>query len=331
MRLKIATVLVVTALCLVWVLWGIDPAVVAVSLGDFRWGWMVAVLGIYATAHALRVVRLRAILGRPVPFTRLLSILSIGYLAIHVVPLRMGEFVRPTLLAEKEDVPFGVGLAAIFIERLVDMLMLLGMMLLVGFAVDLPEGRVVVQGIDVLRAGQKAVGTVVALGTVGLAALLVVGEPILRVTDKLPLGGFLRRFREGILTLARRPAAMAGVLATSVVIWGITVGAVGLTLHAFPGLPSGVDDALTVWAVTLAGMTVAPTPGFFGGFEAFCSAALVMLGADADRARTFAVLLHLGQFGFTVGTGLLFLVWEGVSLREVVGRSRADTPKEEAA
>ena len=27
-------------------------------------------------------------------------------------------------------------------------------------------------------------------------------------------------------------------------------------------------------------MTVVPTPGFFGGFEASCSAGLVMLGAD---------------------------------------------------
>ncbi|MDP2317429.1 MAG: lysylphosphatidylglycerol synthase transmembrane domain-containing protein [Pseudomonadota bacterium] len=322
MRVKIAAVLVVTALCLAWVLWGIDPDVVAVSLGDFRWTYMVPVMAIYVVAHALRVVRLRAILGRPVPFWRLLSILSIGYLAINVVPLRMGEFVRPTLLAEKEEIPFGAGLAAIFVERLVDMLMLLGMMLLVGFAVDLPEGRIVVEGIDVLRAGQRAVGTVVLSGIAGLVALLVVGEPLLRVTDRLPIGGFLRRFRDGILALARRPAALAGVLAASVVIWAITVLAVYVTLLAFPGLPATPGNALTIWSVTLSGMTVAPTPGFFGGFEAFCTAGLLMLGADGDRARTFAVLLHLGQFGFTVGTGLMFLLYEGFSLTEVVGRSR---------
>ena len=327
MRLKIAAVLVVTVICLVAVLWGIDPAVVAVSLGDFQWGWLLAVFGIYCSVHALRVWRLRLILGVPVPFVRLLSILSIGYLAIHVVPLRMGEFVRPALLAEKEDVPFGAGLAAIFIERLVDMIMLLGMMLLVGFAVDLPDGKVIVQGIDVLQAGQRAVGTLVALGTAGLIVLLVVGEPLLRFTDKLPMGAFPRKFREGILTLARRPAELAIVMALSLVIWTITVLAVQLTLFAFPGLPHGWGDALTVWAVTLAGMTAAPTPGFFGGFEAFCSAALYLLGAEVDRARTFAVILHLGQFIFTIGAGLVFLVYEGVSLREVVGRSRSVAPQ----
>lgn len=327
MRLKIAAVLAVTILCLGWVLWGIDPSVVAVSLGDFRWAYMLVVLAAYAGAHALRVVRLRAILGRHVPFVRLLSILSIGYLAINVVPLRMGEFVRPTLLAEKEGIPFGAGLAAIFVERLVDMLMLLGMMLLVSFAVELPAGRIVVEGIDVLQAGQKAVGSLVLVGVVGLAVLLLVGEPLLRLTDRLPGGGFLRRFREGILTLARRPLALAAVLGTSVVIWSVTVLAVYLTLLAFPGLPATAGNALLVWTVTLTGMTVVPTPGFFGGFEASCSAGLVLLGADADRARTFAVLLHLGQFGFTVGAGLFFLVWEGLSLRDVVGRSRVSAER----
>lgn len=330
MRLKIAAVLAVTAACLVWVLWGIDLGVVRQSLGDFGWGWMILVFGIYCLAHALRVFRLRAILGVPVPFWRLISILSIGYLAIHVVPLRMGEFVRPTLLAEKEKIPFGAGLAAIFVERLVDMLMLLGMMLLVGFAVDLPEGRVVVGGIDVLLAGQRAVGVVVGGGLVGLLGLLVVPLTLVQRVDALFHFTFLQRFREGILGLARRPVVFAGVLASSVVIWGITVVAVYVTLLAFPGLPATPGNALFLWAVTLAGMTAAPTPGFFGAFEGFCTATLVMLGADGDRARTFAVILHLGQFLFTVGTGLAFLLYEGVSLREVVGRSRSVAPPADA-
>lgn len=323
MRLKITAVLLVTALCLVWVLWGLDLAVVRESLAAFRWTWMAGVLALYLSAHALRVVRLRAILGRPLGFWRLFSILSVGYLAIHVVPLRMGEFVRPYLLAEQEDVPFGAGLAAVFLERLLDMLMLLGMMLLIGFAVDLPAGAIVVQGIDVLQTGQRVIGTMVGLGVAGLVVLLAVGEPILRVTDRLPAGGFVRRFVEGLRSLAARPASFLWVLVLSVAIWAVTVGAVQLSLAAFPGLPHGVGDALTVWAVTLAGMTAVPTPGFFGGFEASCTAGLVLLGAAPDPARTFSVLLHLGQFGFTVVIGVVFLIAEGLSLRELVGRSRA--------
>ena len=35
-------------------------------------------------------------------------------------------------------------------------------------------------------------------------------------------------------------------------------------------------------------------------------------------ARAFAILLHLGQLGFTVLIGSIFLVVEGLSLRDLV-------------
>ena len=326
MRLKLAAVLLLTGLCLAWVLWGIDFPAALERLGEVRWGWMALVGALYLTAHALRVVRLRALLDRPIPFWSVFSILSIGYLAIHVVPFRTGEFVRPALLAEKEDLPFGAGLAAIFVERLLDMLMLLGMMLLVSFAVPLPEGRIVVQGVDVLQTGQRAVGVLVALGTVGVVGLFAVGEPVLRWTDRLPMGSFVRRFREAIARLARRPWALFVVLVESVAIWFVTVVAIWLSLLAFPGMPSTLGDALALWTVTLTGMTVLPTPGFFGAFELACSTMLELLGADPAGTATFAVLLHLGQFGFTILLGVIFLAWEGQSLREVVGRSRTVQP-----
>jgi len=260
-------------------------------------------------------------MGRDVPFWRLMSIVSIGYVAINVVPLRMGEFVRPWLLAEREKVPFGAGVAAIFVERLVDVLMLLGMLWIVAFGVDLPSA-VVVDGVDVLAFGQRFAGTIVIGGTLGLVVMVALGERALVITDRLPLGTIVRKFVEGIRDLGSRPREMAKILASSVLIWLITLWSVQVSLAAFPGLPYDFRTALVVWTVTLLGMAAIPTPGFFGGFEAACAGGLTLLGVDGDLARTFAVILHIGQFGFTVAWGLVFLVWEGVSLREVVGRSQ---------
>lgn len=323
MRLKVALVLVFTILCLGWVLWGLDPATFAVGVQSFRWERMLVVFVLYLSTHALRSLRLIWILGRPVRFTRMFSILSVGYLAINVMPLRLGEFVRPYLLAEREGVPFGAAMAAIFVERLLDVAMLLVMLLAVAFFVELPEGALVVQGTDILAAGQKLFGTMVALGLGGLVVVGLMGERALRWTDRLPLGSFVRRFVEGIRGLAARPGELAWILVTSVVIWVVTLWSVQVSLSAFPGMPSDFGAALTVWASTLAGMAAIPTPGFFGGFEAFCAAGLVVMGVELDAARTFAVILHVGQFGFTVFCGLVALLWEGLSLRELVDRSRA--------
>lgn len=323
MRLKIAAVFVFTVLCLIWVLWGIDPAAVEVGVTTFKWERMGIVLVLYLLTHAIRGQRLIWILGHPVRFWRMFSILSVGYLAINVMPFRLGEFVRPYLLAEREGVPFGAALAAVFVERLLDTLMLLVMLLAVAFWVELPAGALVVEGIDVLATGQRLFGGVVVTGIVGLVTVLALGERALRVTDRLPLGGLARRFVEGLRGLPTRPRELAWIVVSTVVIWLVTLWSVQVSMSAFEGLPWDFGSALTVWAATLAGMAAIPTPGFFGGFEAFCAGAVMLLGADADAARTFAVILHIGQFGFTVLCGLVFLAWEGLSLREVVDQSRA--------
>ncbi len=322
MNRKLAGVFVVTAVCLGWVLSRLDLSAAAESFVQFRWSLMAPVWAIYGACHLLRSWRLRSLLGRPIPLLRLFSILSIGYLAIHVVPLRMGEFVRPYLLREKEGIPFGAALAAVFLERLVDVLMLLGMLFIVAFGVDLPVGALVVNGVDLIVAGQRAAGAVVVLGVGGLVGMVMLGETLLSRTDRTPIGGLVRRFREGLLVLARTPGTAALVLFQSVVIWVLTVWAVQLTMVGFVGMPATFGDALTTWTVTLTGMTALPTPGFFGGYEAACTAVVTVLGARSESAGAFALILHLSQFIFTVLVGVIFLAVEGLSLRDVVGRSR---------
>ncbi len=322
MRWKLTGTFLLTVACLAWVLHGIDPGAAGSHLRTMGWGWLVPVEALYLLSHALRVWRFQLVAGRALRFTRLFSLTSVGYLAIHVVPFRMGELVRPWLLAEREGMPLEEGLAAILVERLLDMVMLLGMLLAVGFFVNLPNG-VVVQGIDLLRVGQRGAGVLVALGLAGLVAVLVLGETLLQRTDRLPGGALARRFVTSLRAFAGSPARFTGALALSVGIWGTTVVGVQISMAAFTGMPSTLLDALTTWALTLAGMTAIPTPGFFGGYEAACSAIVTLLGADRTAAGTFAFLLHLSQFGLVVLAGVVALAVEGLSLRKVVAQSRA--------
>lgn len=323
--MKLAAILALTLAGLGAVLWGIDGAVVRQSLAAFDWRSLAVAWVCYYLTQMFRCWRLQALLGTPVRFWRLMSITSLGFLAINVLPFRMGEAVRPTLLTD-ESVPLGEGVAAIFLERLADMLALLAFLLGVGWMVELPPGSIVVGGTDVVAAGQRLFGTSVAVGVVALVAAAALGERALVLTDRLPAGRVIRRFVEGLRQLVRRPAAMARVMGLTGAIWAVTLIAVGATLAALPGLPHGPGDVVFVWTLTLTGLAAVPTPGFFGGFEALCVAALAVLHADGDRARTFAVLLHLGQFGFTVTIGSFYLLKEGVNLSALVRRAPAASP-----
>jgi len=312
MKLRVGIVLVVTLACLAWVLQGLEYRVFVDSLAHFDWRAMLVAQALYVVAHLLRAERFRVLL--PVTMSRrtTLSVLSVGYLALHVIPLRLGELVRPYLARERAGVPFGASLAVVVMERILDVSMLLLMLFSVAWFVSLPAS-IVVNGIDLLAVG---------LGVIGLFAVGVVGEPVVRLFDKTPVARLARSFLDAIAGLRARPAAGAQALAHSVAIWAITILAVKLQLAGSPGLPATLGAALTTWTATLAGMAALPTPGFFGGFEAACAAALELQGVGPSEARTFGILLHVGQFAFTVVVGFGFLMAEGLSLREVVTRSQ---------
>jgi uncharacterized membrane protein YbhN (UPF0104 family) len=325
MRVRLLVVLLVTLLCLAWVVWGIDVEEAMAGVGRFRWPLLGPIWLCYLAAHALRALRFRILLPRPVDYAASFSALSIGYLALHVIPFRLGELVRPYLLREQRGVPFGDSLAVVVFERILDVVMLLAMILGTTWFVALPT-NLEVGGVDVLALAQRGAGVLALLGAAGVAGVLALGDRVLRLTDRLPLGGVFRgvfeRFHASVVALAARPAVALQSLLLSVVIWALTLVAVQLQLRASPGLPAGFDVALATWTATLSGMTVLPTPGFFGGFEAACVAALQVLGAGRELAAPFAILLHLTQFVFTVVLGVGFLAREGLDLRQVVARSR---------
>ena len=325
LRLKLGVVLVVTAAFLGVALYGIDLEVARAALADFAVVMLVPMVLCYLTAHALRALRLQLLLrgeGSAPAYARVFSINTVGFLAINVMPLRLGEAVRPYLLWEREKVPLGSALAAILLERLLDLVMLLVMLLGVGFMVDLPPGGLTVQGVDLVTAGQRAVGTAVVVGVVGGGAVVVVGEPALALIRRLPLGdriaGLAARFVQGLSALARRPLRLLALGTISATIWALTLGGVLSVMAGFSGIPATLGAAWATWTATITGMTLIPTPGFFGAYELFCSRALWLFDVDVDVARTFAVLLHLGQLGFTVAIGGVFLLIEGLSLRDLV-------------
>ena len=330
---KLAAVLGFTVGCLLWFLWGIDPEVVRVSLEGIRWIYISGAVLAYLAVHGFRSLRLAALVGHGLRPGGAFVVNCIGYLAINVVPLRLGEFVRPYLLLEQHEVPLGASVAGIFVERLLDLASLVIMLLLVTWAVDLPAGGVVVGDgdVDIVRAGQLAAGAVVAVGAAGLAVVTLGGRGLVSLVRRslgwVPgigraLPGFVETFQAGARDLASRPKRAAWVLLNTAAMWTAQVLGCWSSLRAFEGLPHGLDAALTSWAVTLSGMTVMPTPGFFGSFEAFCVAGLLLFQAPVDLARTYAVVHHLTLFGFTVGIGLIVLIREGLSLSGLIRASR---------
>ena len=328
--LRVLAALIIMAGFLAFGISKVDMREAQSAIDGVEWWSMSTVVILYLSTHVARSYRLQSLLAVPVSFSRLFSVNAIGFMAINVIPLRLGEAVRPYLLKEQDKVDLGVSVAAIVVERLFDFTMLLFMLLLVGFAVDMPSHNIEVgeRSVDLIALGQRGAGIMLILGIVAVGVALSMGD---RITGWFKNhGGFGRfvgevlvGFQEAFARLRAEPARGGIAFFCTAVVWITTIVAVKIALYSF-GLPHGWDVALVAWTFTLTGMTFIPTPGFFGSYEACCAGALVLLGvATISQAMAFALVLHLGQFLYLSVLGLIFLVKEGVSLGGVVRSSLA--------
>jgi hypothetical protein len=162
-----------------------------------RVDWFAFSLGVaaFATVHITRSIRWGLLVRGVAPqvgFRSYFAICSIGFFLINILPFRLGEFVRPFLLYEREEVPFGSGLATVVVERVLDVAALGVIFLSVLAFADLPEATVMAGGdeYDVVALGRATIlGTLLPVTAV-LAVLILLGDRGVELTRRLsaPLG-----------------------------------------------------------------------------------------------------------------------------------------------
>ncbi|MFO0633826.1 MAG: lysylphosphatidylglycerol synthase domain-containing protein [Nannocystaceae bacterium] len=117
LRLVVSLVLGVALLVLVWPLMAAvpaDPGIAPVVLLGFA--------GLLLPYHGLRALRWWFLLRRvgEVPWRSAITIGLVGYMWIALLPLRLGELVRPWLVAQRHGVALGRTLAVVALERITD-------------------------------------------------------------------------------------------------------------------------------------------------------------------------------------------------------------------
>ena len=283
--------------------------------------------------HLVRTVRW-GILLEPlghVSFKRLNSASAVGFMLLMVLPLRLGEFARPLLIARP---PAGGGrplrrsgaLASIVVERIVD-----------GIFIG-------ILGIVALRMlGQSASGkyvefarsaaVLVALGFFTLCVALVLSvlfrERALQLSQRLlrPLSPRIAERVAGMLDAFISAVhvgsgwKLLGFFALTAAYW--TMNAIGLAILApafgFHGLtPLMLAVILTIQVV---GVMVPAGPGMVGTMQFFTQAGLSLFAADGFSARGagYANTIWLLQFGEQVTLGVIFLLAGHVSLKGLLG------------
>ena len=289
-----ASVLAAVALYLA-VLIGADAGKVASAVRRLPpTGW-IAILSLSLLNYALRYLRWHFYLrarGHRLPAVRDAAIYCSGF-ALTTTPGKAGEAVR-SLYLHARGVPYPHSLAALFCERLMD---LLSMLMLAGLvALVLP-----------MRGFLDAAALVSCV-----ALVLVVRHP--RTLDRLAAWHIasprLAHWRNHFVHLLRASAALLparlllGAVALGVASWG----AEGLGLYYVTqtlGLHLPTALVVGIYALAMLGGAASMIPGGLGGAEAVLGALLVAAGAPLADAVAAILICRAATLWFAILLGMI--------------------------
>ena len=272
----------------------------------------------------------------PASFSAMFSATQIGFLANFTLPFRAGELIRPYVLNRLTGIPFSKGLAMTALDRVTDLIGLVAVMAVGGWAfsptedVVLPEELMGIEytlSADLLKSAALT-STILPLGIIAIFVLLYVNQGlVLRLSDAI-LGVFskslaefanamLSGFAEG-LHVFRSPSDMVKSILWSLVTWALFLAGTACVLEAFHLDWPWYAPFIIQTTIALL-ISVAVTPGFIGQFQAGAMAGLMMVVPGILYADALAVGLvaHLAAV-IPVGiAGVYCLAKENMGLDEL--------------
>ena len=310
-----------------WLFRDEDPAEVWSQVRGANFGLLLLAVALTTATFPVRAIRWRYLLApaQPeAPFRSRFEAVCIGFMTNNLLP-RVGELARAYAYSRREPVPAATAFATLVVERFLDGIAILLLLLLALTGPAFPTAGLPVE----IVTGVRVVGLFLGLVVVGSALLLGAPGPSLRAAGWFARTLLPTRWADPFVRLVRSfvewLAALRGwrlllpALAWSLGVWMLQSLSLWIGFLAF-------DIHLTFDAALLTNGSVAiastiPTPGFFGTFHAAAKLALAdVYGVAETNALGFAVGWHLGSFFPITIMGLWYARNLGLSLREISGR-----------
>jgi len=290
--------------------------------------WVLAGCAVTTLGYFFRALRWREVLSRrDVTVGHLFSATMVGFLAINLVPARLGEFVRAYALARSERIPAALVLGSVAVERVLDLVALGIFWALSLLFAPLPEWF--------RMSGYLTIGLAVVVWVV-LRRLLRAGERGFSAKGALfawmperarvALTSAMPAFGAGLQTFGDR-ALLARAACWSVLIW-MAGGAIFLLVGESMGMRLPLWSGFLLPFIISMGILIPSSPGFIGVLEGACVIGLKLLGFEGPQALAFGILYHLVQLVPVLVLGGYFAVREHL-LPLVTGSGAEDRGGEE--
>ena len=307
-----------------WMVFALDWAEIGDEIAQMQFLYLLPIAILLVLHFVLRAYRWRYLLPETtqrVPLVEHFNAILVGNFASYVLPLRIGEIIRPYVFSLRTEHSFPSGFVSVVIERFFDLTVVLATFgIVVMYVPNMPEW--VHDGAGILSVLAAGILIFMILGALLPDRILGLTQIVLRFLPERFRDGiskFLDDFLRGAVVLADIKRLFM-VTALSIAIWLSGYAFYYLFLLLFN--QEGNFLAATTITVVIALAVAAPSaPGFIGVYQIACIAAFVLFGLDKEVGTAFAIVSHLIQYIFFVFYGMWVLSRYNLSLRSL--RTRA--------
>ncbi len=273
----------------------LDLSQVIDAFRDATARWVAAALAAFALGYLCRIARWHAMLSGSVPGLRLRACAGpflASFAANNVLPFRAGDAMRVFAFNRTLGTTAGVVAATLFVERLLDLLMVVVLLAAALHAFDIGPAVVAGLGSTALFAGAGVLLLVLLFPRPFAPIAHGAGRLARRIAPRFG-ARVSEEIAKGLATLEQLAKAhvMLKLLGWSALAWMFEGGVFWFAALALPSVTEPLGAWLALPVATFATL-IPSTPGYVGTFDYFTAWAMIQLGNAPAPAAAAAFLVH---------------------------------------
>lgn len=303
------------------------------SFKDIDLIYILPSLGLTLLSYVTRAFRWQVLLRpfKQIPVKDIYAPLMIGFMG-NILPARAGEFLRAYLVGKKHGITFAGALSTIIVERLFDLIILLMLFVWVFVVkVDMFDPELTFSGVPVqtMLAGFGKFCAILVIGLLGFMFLLAYKENWVKSCIGWLVKPLPDKWREKIFfmlgefalgcKIVRDTNALARIILFSALTWATLVAVYYPLYFAFDLQDKSLESLLLLTVMVCVLITILPTPGFLGSFNAGVLIALHEIRGEAEVAAvSFSMVAWAVGFIVLIGGGLFFIFKDHMSVQSLI-------------
>ena len=315
---KLILGVIISALFLYLTFRGVQFETIFQGLKNVKYVYLIPALSFLLLISFLRSLRWGIVLSSlgKIDQKKLYPLTCIGYMAVIVIPMRIGELLRPYLLSATSQIPMGSALGTIVVERVLDILTVLGILFIVVLIFPSP-GWLLKTGYSLLPLLFLFISFLCLFYFRREFALRLFKSVSKIFPDKISikLEELLKNLGDG-LSIIENPVGLAYALFLSVLIWISSALAI-FSLYSFLNLQLTLVSSFVVLVITIIGVSLPAAPGMVGNFQYAVILGLSLFYIEKTDAFVFSMVYYFLGIGTTIFLGLICLPMVDISIKEM--------------